>query len=261
MNDTRHELIDSHCHFDAPAFDADRDALYQRARQAGVRHIITPAITATSWPGLRQICARYPGVHPAYGLHPMFQAEHRDDDIDRLQTWLERERPVAVGECGLDFYIPKPDKEKQTAIFRAQLALAQRFELPVIIHARKSVEAVMMLLREYPDVRGVMHSYSGSLEQARQLIERGFLLGFGGPLTWPRATRLRRIAATLPLESLLLETDAPDQPGEQHRGQRNEPAWLPEVAHTLAELRKISVDEVIEVTSDNARRLFSLKAA
>ncbi len=252
------QLIDSHCHLDAPAFDHDRDAVVARARDAGVQRIVSPATTAASWPGLARVCAAWDDVFPAFGLHPMFMAEHNAADIERLENLLTGQRPVAVGECGLDFQIATPDREAQQALFHAQLSLAAKYDLPVIIHARKSVEQVWLMLREFPGLRGVLHSYSGSLDQARRFIDHGFLLGFGGPVTWSRANRLHRLVTALPLEAIVLETDAPDQPDEQHRGQRNEPAWLPEVARAVASLKQLPVETVAATTTENSRRMFNI---
>ncbi|HBN52944.1 MAG TPA: DNAase [Stenotrophomonas sp.] len=255
------QLVDSHCHLDAPEFDGDRDAMVARAKAAGVAAMVVPAITAASWPGLRQACASDSALHPAYGLHPMFLGEHRPEHLDELRDWLERERPCAVGECGLDFFVEGLDADAQRRYFDAQLQLAREFGLPVIVHARRAVEEVIHTLRRIGGLRGVVHSFSGSPEQARQLWDMGFLLGLGGPVTYPRANRLRALAATMPLEFLLLETDAPDQPDAGIRGQRNEPARLPAIAAAIAGLRGQPVEEVAAQTTANARRLFGLPAS
>jgi TatD DNase family protein len=251
-------LIDSHSHFDDRSFDPDRDAAWQRAREAGVEAQIIPAVTAADWPRVKEICGRYPGLYPAYGLHPMFCHLHREQDLEALQQWLQTEAPVAVGECGLDFYIENPDKGKQQRIFEAQLELAQEHKLPVIIHARKAVEEVIQTLRRYPGVRGVLHSYSGSEEQALRLMELGFKMSFGGPVTFPRASRLRKLVSRLPLEAILLETDSPDQPDSSHRNQRNEPAYLPLILQEISSLRQESPELVAETTSDNTKALFGI---
>ncbi len=250
------ELVDSHCHLDVAEFDADRDAVLQRARAAGVAHQVVPAIDAAGWPKLKQVCAAAEGLHPAYGLHPMYLDRHDDAHLDALADWIERERPVAVGECGLDHYVEGLDRERQQRIFDAQLALAREHGLPVVVHARRAVEAVIVAIRRHPGVRGVVHSYGGSVEQARQLHELGFMIGLGGPVTYERARRLRRVAAEVPLEQLLLETDAPDQPDSAHRGRRNEPARLAFVLETIARLRDESPEAVAVATTANARRLF-----
>ncbi|MCG5500705.1 TatD family hydrolase [Ectothiorhodospira lacustris] len=251
-------LIDSHCHFDVPAFDADREACRQRAREAGVQAMIIPAITRADWPRLRAVATSASGLYPAYGLHPVYLASHRPDDIHALDQWLQREPAVAVGECGLDFFAEGLDEKTQQACFRAQLDLALTHDLPVIIHARRAVDQVTQALRQRPGLRGVVHSFSGSRQQAEKLLDLGFLLGLGGPLTYPRAQRLRALAAWLPAQALLVESDAPDQPGQTHRGQRNEPAWLPEVVQTLATLRNEPPEEIARITRDNAIQLFRL---
>jgi TatD DNase family protein len=197
-------------------------------------------------------------LFPAYGLHPLCLATHRSEHLDALREWIARERPVAIGECGLDYFVEDLDREQQQGIFDAQLRIARDFDLPVIVHARRAVDAVIASLRRIGGLRGVVHSFSGSVQQAEQLWTLGFRLGLGGPVTYPRANRLRRLATTMPLEYLLIETDAPDQPGAGHQGARNEPAFVLEVARTIAELRNISVEAVAEATSRNAAALFAL---
>jgi TatD DNase family protein len=252
------QLIDSHCHLDAAAFDHDREAVIERAHAAGVVQQVVPAVTAASWPKLRQVCQLAPSLHPAYGLHPMFLAEHRPEHLSTLREWIEREQPVAIGECGLDFFVADPDPELQRHYFTAQLQLAREFDLPLILHARKAVEETIASLRRIGGLRGVVHSFSGSPEQARQLADQGFLISLGGPLTYERANRLRRLVAEIPLEWLMLETDAPDQPDAGIRGQRNEPSRLRAVLDTVAVLRNQSPEQIATQTSANARRLFNL---
>lgn len=256
-------LVDSHCHLDAPEFDTDRADVVARARAAGVARQIIPAITASSWPKLHEVCASAPGLFPAYGLHPMYLAEHRAEHLRELRGWLEREAsggsgPVAVGECGLDFFVEGLDAQSQQFFFDGQLQLAREFDLPVIVHARRAVDQVIASIRKIGKLRGVVHSFSGSEEQARQLWKHGFLLGIGGPATYERAQRLRRLIATMPLEFLLLETDAPDQPDSAIRGQRNEPARLRFICEAFAEIRGIDAGELARITAENAQRLFAL---
>ncbi|WP_313437602.1 TatD family hydrolase [Stenotrophomonas sp.] len=253
-------LVDSHCHLDASEFDADRDAVIARAHAAGVQAQVVPAVTAASWPKLRQVCQQAPGLYPAYGLHPMFLAEHQPGHLADLRGWIERERPCAIGECGLDFFVEGLDAEAQQRYFVGQLELAREFDLPVIVHARRAVDAVIAAIKRVGGLRGVVHSFSGSPEQAAQLHKLGFLLGLGGPLTYERAQRLQRLVREMPLEQLLLETDAPDQPDAGVRGQRNEPARLAVIARHVAALRGSDVETVARVTSGNARRLFALPA-
>nr|WP_269670690.1 TatD family hydrolase [Stenotrophomonas sp. SY1] len=251
-------MIDSHCHLDADEFDLDRDAVLSRAQAAGVGMQIVPAVTAASWPKLKQTCAAASGLHPAYGLHPMFLSEHRPEHLAQLREWVEREAPVAIGECGLDFFVEGLDADSQRHYFQGQLELAREFQLPLVVHARRAVDEVIQRIRRTGRLRGVVHSFSGSPEQARQLWDQGFLIGLGGPLTYPRANRLRTLVTQMPLEFLLLETDAPDQPDAGIRGQRNEPARLLDIAQTVAELRGQPIEEVAAQTTANARRLFAL---
>ena len=254
-------LIDSHSHFDAAEFDADRAEAHARARAAGVAGQVVPAVDAAGWPKLRQVCRDLAGLYPAYGLHPMYLQAHRPQHLADLRTWIERERPVAIGECGLDYFVEGLDADSQQRYFDGQLALAREFELPVIVHARRAVDAVIAAIRRVGGLTGVVHSFSGSAEQAAQLHTLGFLLGIGGPVTYERANRLRKTVATMPLEQLLLETDSPDQPGAAHRGERNEPAYLGEVLEVVAGLRGMAPDTLANATSANAQRLFGLPAS
>jgi len=250
------QLIDSHCHLDDARFEHDRAEVLQRAHRAGVIAQLLPAVSAARWPVLQRVLALDEGLYAAYGLHPMLIAEHQDEHLDQLALWLEREKPLAVGECGLDFFVKGLDHTAQLHFFHQQLDLAVQFKLPVVIHARKAVDQVLAALRQRPSLSGVCHCFSGSEQQAKQLIERGFRLGFGGPITYPRALKLRRLVTRLPLESLLLESDAPDQPDSQHWQQRNEPAYLSQVAQTVAELKGIEQALVATVTTENAWQLF-----
>lgn len=261
-------LVDSHCHLDAGEFDDDRAAVVARARAAGVLRQVVPAVDAAGWPKLRDICASTAGLFPAYGLHPMYLARHQPQHLVALREWIERERPPAIGECGLDFFIEGLDAEAQQAYFDGQLALAREFRLPLIVHARRAVDAVVAAIRRVNGsrgdgggLRGVVHSFSGSREQAGQLWKLGFLVGLGGPVTYERAQRLRKLAASLPMEQLLLETDAPDQPDSGIRGERNEPARLPQVLRAIARLRGEDPEALALATTRNAERLFGLPAA
>lgn len=254
-------LFDSHCHLDAAEFDADRDAVIARARAAGVTKQLVPAVEFAGWPKLRDLCRVNPDLLPAYGLHPMCLAQHTQAHLDALPEWIESERPCAVGEFGLDFFVDGLDPEIQRHYFARQLEIAREFDLPVVLHARKAVEETIASLRRIGGLRGVVHSYSGSEEQARQLFDLGFCLGIGGPLTYDRAQRLHRLVASMPLEFLLLETDAPDQPGSAHRGQRNEPAHLAEVLAKAAQLRNQTTESLAAATSANAERLFGPRPA
>jgi len=254
-------IVDSHCHLDDPEFDRDRGAVVARARAAGVLAQIVPAIDRSTWELTRAACALAPGLYPAYGLHPLLLDKHQPEHLEDLADWLGREPCKAVGECGLDYYVEGLDPERQRFYFRRQLELAREFELPVIVHARRAFEEAIGELRRLPGLRGVVHSWAGSEEQARQLFAMGFCLGLGGPVTYERARRIRRVATTMPLEFLLLETDAPDQPDSGRRGERNEPAHLLTVLECIAGLRGMDAAELASATTANARRLFALEDA
>lgn len=254
-------LVDSHSHLDAAEFDADRSDVIARARAAGVGVQVVPAIALSGFAKLRDLCAADPDLHAAYGLHPMYLAEHAPEHIDALRNWVAKERPVAIGECGLDFFIEGLDADLQRDYFHRQLELAHACDLPVIVHARRAVEEVIASIRRFSGLRGVVHSWSGSPEQAAQLWKLGFCIGIGGPVTFDRARRLRRLVAGMPIGQLLLETDSPDQPLAGHRGERNEPAALAGVLATVAALRDEDPAAVARATTANARRLFRLEAA
>ena len=257
-------LVDSHCHLDASEFDPDRDAVIRRAQAAGIARQVVPSTDADGWPKLRDVCMSAHGLFPAYGLHPMYLARHRPGHLDDLRAWIERERPLAIGECGLDYFIEGLDQDQQQTYFEGQLQLACEYDLPVIVHARRAVDAVIATIRKVGSnggLRGVVHSFSGSRQQAEQLWQAGFLIGLGGPVTYPRANRLRKLAATMPIEYLLLETDAPDQPDAGIKGQRNEPARLATVLETIAELRETASSDIAQMTTRNAEHLFRLPAA
>ncbi len=258
------QLIDSHSHLDVDAFDNDRTEVVARACAAGVGRQIVPAIAASGWQQLHDVCHRYTGLHAAYGLHPLFLDEHRREHLDLLRQWIEREQPVAVGECGLDHFVDGLDPSLQRDIFDAQLSIAREFKLPLIVHARRAVDEVIGMLRTHVkvggDAGGVAHSFSGSPQQAQHLWDLGWHLGIGGPVTYERAARLRKLVATMPLEFLLLETDSPDQPNSGQRGERNEPARLRDVLRVVADLRGVDEAVIAAATTANAERLFRLPA-
>ena len=258
---TNYRLIDSHCHLDMDCFTNDRHGVLLAAQQVNISDIILPAISASRWPLMQQIQSDNRStvqLHNAYGLHPMFMSQHQQADLDTLADWLEHKNPIAVGECGLDFFIKEAQPQDQLAFFEAQVKLSCEFDLPLIIHSRKSLDLVLKILRQYPCSRGVVHCFSGSEQQAWQLINLGFYVSFGGVITYPRAKKLRHLVSQLPLEHLLLETDSPDQPDYQHYGLRNEPAWLVNIAATFAELRHDSLENIARISRLNTKTLFAL---
>lgn len=251
-------LIDSHCHLDLPVFDPDRDTVLSRCAAQGIEHIVVPAINAAGWPRLLSLCDAHDGLHPALGLHPMLLATHRAEHVEQLNAELRRTKVLAVGEIGLDFYPRDANRSAQISLFEAQLDIATRHDLPVLLHVRKAHDEVLKILKGAGVRGGIAHAFNGSLQQARRYIELGFCLGFGGMLTYPRSRRLHALASELPLASLVLETDAPDMTGAAHHGARNSPEYLPEVAQALTALRGCRLERVIEATSANVVRVLNL---
>jgi TatD DNase family protein len=252
------ELIDTHCHLDLAAFDPDRMAVLERARARGVAGIVVPGVEAAGWASLLQLCAAETDLFPALGLHPVFLEQHDESDVRQLELLLARQRVVAVGEIGLDYAIPGLDRDRQQRLFEAQLECARAAGLPVILHVRKAHDQVLATLKRIRVRGGTAHAFNGSLQQAAQYIELGFKLGFGGMLTFERSTRLRALAQALPLESLVLETDAPDMTVVQHHGERNSPEYLPYCLAALVAARDQAPEAIAYQTTANARDVFQL---
>lgn len=260
--------IDTHAHLDAAEFDADRDAMVARARAAGVAGVVIPAVAVANFDAVRTLAHRH-GHAYALGIHPMCTNGAGDADLAALEAALAANRDdphlVAVGEIGLDHFVPGLDREHQRRLFEAQLALAARHDLPVVLHVRQSVDAVTRALRVRRPPGGIAHAFNGSLQQARILHEMGYALGFGGNLTFDRANRIRTLAREVPLEAVVTETDAPDIPprwlyrtrAERAAGgvMRNEPAELPRIAAELAALRGLDVEALRTATVANAHRV------
>lgn len=251
-------LIDSHVHTDDARLATDHYQVIDAARQHNIAAQIVPAVAQKYWPRLKQLCDANDDLYPCYGLHPCFFADHSDEHLRELAQWLGREPTVAVGECGLDYAIAGADKAHQQHLFAAQLGLAREFNLPVVIHAVRAVEDVIRMIRASGHNRGMVHSFNGSVQQANRLIDLGYMLSFGGAVTYPRAKRLRSLVADLPLDSILLETDAPDQPSAKYQGQRNEPAYLVDIWHAISDLRDEDKETVASKTTENAKRLFAI---
>ena len=246
-------FIDTHCHLDAAEFGVTPDTLVQEALAAGVSRLVIPSVDVYNLAAVQNICAQHAACAPAFGIHPMYVDRAKPEDLDVLRQFVRQHPPVAIGEIGLDFFVENFDQEKQEFYFSAQLKLAQEFDLPVLLHIRKAQDTILKHLRRTPVVGGIAHAFNGSPQQAAEFIKLGFKLGFGGAMTYPRATRLRELASTLPLDSIVLETDSPDIPPEfLPRGQPNRPGFLPRIAETLAKLRNMPIDEIARVTSANA---------
>jgi len=245
-------LIDSHCHLDALEFSHEQDVIIKNALHHGVEKIIIPAVNRKSFDDVIELRKKFPNCFYALGFHPMYIHDMKDGDMDTLETYLKTYEPVAVGEIGLDFFVTKDNKTLQEEIFVAQLELAATFNLPVIMHVRHAIDDVLKNLRRFPVRGGIAHAFNGSMQQAEAFIELGFKLGFGGAMTYPRATHIQALAKSLPIESIVLETDAPDIPPSWlgHQG-RNTPGELHQIATFFAELRGMNLTSVIETSHQN----------
>ena len=266
--------IDTHCHLDAREFGDEAEAVVARARAAGVTQIVLPAVAPFDFDGVRMLAHRH-GLAYALGIHPLCVDAEDESALDALRDAIRARagdpRLVAVGEIGLDHFVPGLDRARQERFYAAQLTLAHEAGLPVLLHVRRSADTVLKHLRRLPGVRGIAHAFNGSLQQAEAFIALGFKLGFGGAMTFERALQLRRLATDLPLTAIVLETDAPDMPPqwlyktatERAAGvtSRNEPAELPRIAAALAALRGITLDELACATGDNARAALPRLAA
>jgi TatD DNase family protein len=250
-------FIDTHCHLDAAEFDADRDAVYAAAIAGGVDTLVVPAVSRDNFAAVAATCARYPGCLPAWGMHPMVIDMHRPEHLADLRAQIKAQRPVAIGEIGLDLFVDL-DYAIQEFFCVEQLKIAQEYDLPVLLHCRRANDQILKHLRKIRVRGGIAHAFNGSLQQADEFIKLGFKLGFGGAFTWPRANNLRRLAVDLPLDVIVLETDSPDIPPVWIGRGRNAPGELPRIAQTLAELRGLDIDTVAQATTRNARELFGL---
>jgi len=246
-------LIDTHSHLDAAEFGETQAELVRNAQAAGVNCIVVPSVSRANFDIVRTLCEQYPNCAPAYGIHPMYADDATPVHLDVLRDYLQQHRPVAVGEIGMDFFIKHYDLDRQEYFFVRQLKLAQEFDLPVLLHIRHAQDTILKHLRQHKVCGGIAHAFNGSRQQADEFIKLGFKLGFGGAMTYSRATKLRDLAATLPLDSIVLETDAPDIPPDfLEKGQPNKPEYLPRIAQTLAALRCMSLEEVAQATTANA---------
>jgi len=256
------ELIDTHTHLDFADFDADRQALMTQSRALGVRKMVVLGVYQGNWQRVWELVQSDPDLYAAFGLHPVYLDDHRPEHLRELGDWLTRlaghRQLCAVGEIGLDYFIETLDRERQQVLFDAQLQLAADFNLPALIHVRRSHAAVIATLKRFKLKRaGIIHAFAGSREEAREYIKLGFKLGLGGAATWPQALRMHRVLAELPLESVVLETDSPDMAPAMFPGRRNSPAHLPAICEALAGIMAISPEQLAGVSTANARELFN----
>jgi TatD DNase family protein len=266
--------IDTHAHLDATEFTADVGAVIARAADAGVRQIVLPAVQCSNFDAVRTLAHEH-GLVYALGIHPLYVDRAAEPDLERLRDALAASRNdprlVAVGEIGLDHFVPGLDRARQERFYAAQLALAREFALPVLLHVRRSADDLLKHLRRSDGVSGIVHAFNGSEQQAQAFVALGFKLGFGGAMTFERALQIRRLAQSLPLDAIVLETDAPDIPPQwlyrtaQERAagasSRNEPGELPRIARSLADLRGLPLDEIAAATGRNAHAALPRLAA
>lgn len=251
MPDTAFALIDSHLHLDAGEFDADREAVIARAQAAGVTRFVLPAVAVFNFDAVRLLAMRLLGSVFAFGIHPLYVDQAQESDIELLRAALEQGGACAVGEIGLDGFVEGADHARQEWFFNEQLRLAKQFDLPVILHVRRAQDRVLKYLRRHKVRGGIAHAFNGSMQQAQTFIELGFKLGFGGAMTYSGSSRIRELASTLPLDSIVLESDAPDIPPAWLPQGRNEPAEVKRFAEVLAELRGTDLESVAVATSMN----------
>jgi len=264
------DLVDAHAHLDSDRLGAPVERVIADAARAGVRAIVMAGVDPGGWAAQRALVARFaapsPSLHPVFGVHPQLVPEldlrTLEGQLGELEVALAEHRPVALGETGLDRLTDaaKAALPLQELAFRAQLRLARRFELPVVLHLLRADDRALAILREegLPAAGGVVHSFSGAADFALALVKLGLHVSFAGTLTFPQSRRLREAAARVPADRLLIETDTPDQPPVPHRGEPNRPALLPLVARALAEVRGLATEEAMALTAANARRLFGL---
>ncbi len=249
-------LVDTHAHIDLPDFDDDREAMLERARAAGVHAIVAVGHNPVRWRSTASLALRYPAVVRTAGVHPNDATIWDADVASLLEAELASGEPIAVGETGLDFFRNAETATIQREAFIAQIELARRFDLPIVIHQRSAEREVIELLREHGPVRGVMHCFSGDVAFARDCLEAGMMLGVGGVATYPKSNDVRGALSQVPIDSVIVETDAPYLSPQKWRGKRNEPSYIVAAVETLAKLHDLSLEDVAERTTSNAVRLF-----
>ncbi|MBM3414795.1 MAG: TatD family deoxyribonuclease [Bacteroidetes bacterium] len=252
-----HKLIDTHAHLYLSDFESDSFEMLERAKRESVGRIYLPAIDSTTHESMIRFESSYPASKAMMGVHPCSVKANYQEELDCARGWWEKRPFVAVGEIGLDFYWDRTFEQEQYIAFRAQIDWALDKKVPVVIHSRQSTLACIEVLKEYKHttLKGIFHCFSGSLEEARAIIKQGFLLGIGGVLTYNNAG-VAAVVEQLPLDHMVLETDAPYLAPVPHRGKRNESAYLKIIAEKIASLKRVSIDEVAEITSRNAALLF-----
>ncbi len=252
-------IFDTHAHYDDPQFDEDRDSLLSSMESLGVAAIVNAAADPDNWNQIVELTEKYPNVYGMVGAHPDEVGKMNDNELARMTSLLELPKMVAVGEIGLDYHWNVESEVLQKRWFKRQLDLARQLKLPVNIHSRDATEDTLEIMREYRDLSGIIHCFSGSREIAKEYVKMGFLIGVGGVVTFKNGKKLRRVVESTPLEYLVLETDCPYLAPEPNRGKRNHSDYIRYVAETIAHIKEISVEEVLAQTEKNARRLYGIK--
>lgn len=253
-------LFDTHAHYDAPQFDADRDAVLSALPGQGVALVVNPGCDLDSSARAVELAERYPFVYAAVGVHPEDCGSWAEGDVEELRALAAHPRVVAVGEIGLDYYWEEnPPRELQRQVFRAQLALAGELELPVIVHDREAHGDCMDIVRAFPQVRGVFHCFSGSAEMAKELVRLGWMISFTGVLTYPNARKAVEAAQAIPLERIMIETDSPYMAPVPFRGRRNHSGYVAHICRRLAEIKGLDPEECSRITLENGRRFFQIQ--
>ena len=252
-------LFDTHAHYDAHQFDPDRDQVLSALPGQGVELVVNPGCDLDSSGRAVALAGRYPFVYAAAGVHPEDCAGWKDADVEELRTLAAQPKVVAVGEIGLDYYWPEnPPRELQRQVFRAQMALARELELPVIVHDREAHGDSIDIVREFPEVRGVFHCFSGSAEMARELVRLGWMISFTGVLTYKNARKAVEAAQAVPLDRLMIEPDSPYMAPVPYRGQRNQSGYVAQVCTRLAELKGLDPEQCSRITLENGRNFFRI---
>ena len=255
------QLIDSHTHLDFPDFDADRVQLLARSRAMGVERMVVLGVYQSHWQRLWDLVQTDSQLYAAFGLHPVYVDQHRPEHVSELGEWLNRlaghPQLCAVGEIGLDFFLPELDRDAQQQLFEAQLKLASDFQLPALLHVRRSHAQVIATLKRFRLQRGgIIHAFAGSREEAREYLKLGFKLGLGGAATWPQALRLRKVLADLAPDTIVLETDSPDMAPAMYPNQRNSPEHLPDICRALADVMGLHPEQLAKASTANACEVF-----
>ncbi len=250
--------FDTHAHYDDEAFDADRDALLASMPAHGVDWIVNPGCGERSSLFSMELARKYPHVYAAVGWHPQEADDFDDASEDKLRVWAREKKVVAIGEIGLDYYYEGASREKQRDVFSRQLSLARELDLPAIVHDREAHADCMELVRRFPGVRGVFHCYSGAVEQAKELMDLGWMISFTGSITYKNARRALEVIAALPMDRMMLETDAPYMTPVPHRGRRNDSSYIPFMAEKMAEIKSLPVEDVIRQARENGLRFFRI---